>query len=162
MTNFTLDEIKTEETPQEEVSLKSPKKVVKKVNYEIKKVEISKNIQKFDKKSRVHSENPFEYNSVALKKKDVRLTPSAEELVTSPLYHSVGAFLGVDTRRDWNILYNKVFEITEWAKKKSGEKDSMKLIRFINGFKNKVPTLADKNIDNLYLYAHQQLKKYGT
>lgn len=165
MPDFTLNEIPTEETPHEEVSLKTPKKVVKKVNYEIQEVKLSKNIQAFDKRPRVYTENPYSFNAVSLKKfskNQVKLTPSAEQMIVNPTYHEVGKFLGVDTRHDWNQLHDRVLEIVEWAKKKSGLKEPAQLVRFINGYKNRIPTLADKHIDNLYLYAHQQLKKYGT
>lgn len=150
--------IPSEETPKEEVSLKG-KKPTKQIEYEAEKVELSKNIQRFDKKPRVVGDDPYSFNSVSLKRKDVRLVPTAEQMIVNSTYNAVGKFLGLDTRHEWNEYHDKVFEIVEWAKKKSGVSETSKLIRWINHMKNRIPNLSDKVITNLYLSAHMQLKK---
>jgi hypothetical protein len=147
MSDIQLTEIPTVEVPHEEV-------------YEAEKIELSKNILKFDKKPRVYTQNPYSFNAVSLRKKEVKLMPSAEQMLTDSTYNAVGRFLGVDTHREWNKNSDRVYEIVEWAKKKSGESDTMKIVRFINRYRNLVPSLAERHLDNLYLYAHQQLKKW--
>jgi len=66
------------------VSLKA-RKIVKQPDYKAEKIELSKNIQKFDK-PRVIVKDPFNYNTISLKKKDVGLTQSASDLAANPEY----------------------------------------------------------------------------
>ncbi len=158
-----IEVIPTEETPREDISLRSLryKPRVKEVKYEVQKVELSKNIQKFDSKPRVLKENPFDWNTVALKKNKPSVTPnqSASDLITNPTYNMMGKFLGVDTIHDWNRYYDKIYAITEWAKLKSGEKDTNKLIGWVNGKAKSIPNMGMKEIDSLYLHARMFLNK---
>jgi hypothetical protein len=149
-----------EETPKERVSLKEKKKVEVK-HYEVPKVELSKNIQNFDKKPKVYTENPYSYNYVALKKEKPSVSPSASAstLIMDPTYNTVGKFLGVDTIHDWNKYYDKVYSIVEWAKAKSGQKDLGKLMEWISTKSRQVPNVGNKNIDNLYIFARLFLNK---
>lgn len=154
--------IPTEETPRDNISLRSlrdrPKE--KQPVYEAEKLELSKNIQKFDKKPKVYTENPYSYNSVALKKaQPVAPTATAEEMITNPTYNTIGKFLGVDTVHDWNRYYDKVFTITEWAKLKSNTDNMGKLMKWISGKAKTVPNMGGNNIDNLYLFARLALNK---
>jgi hypothetical protein len=158
--------IESEGTPQEQVSVKG-RLEAKPKQYEIEKVELSKNIQKFDKKPRVYTENPYSFNQVAkriVQKRHIEATPtqSADQLITHPTYNTVGKFLGVDTVHDWNKYANKVYEIVEWAKFKSGEDDISKLLKWIGQKSKSVPSFGQaKRIEELYLFAHLELMKHG-
>lgn len=154
-------EIPYEETPKDKIPVKTrePKPEVK--EYEIPKVELAKNIQKFDKKPKVYTENPYSYNYVSLKKEKPSYPPtqSASEMITNPTYNLIGKFLGVDTVHDWNKDYQKVYTIIEWAKAKSGFDDREKLIKWISGQVKRVPSVGNKNIDNMYIFARLYLTK---
>ena len=150
-------EIPYEETPKEKVSLKEkPKKEVK--TYEVENVELSKNIQEFDKKPKVYTENPYGYNEVSLKKdrNPVPPTQTANEMILNPTYNAIGKFLGVDTVHDWNKSYDKVYMITEWAKKSVGD-NKIKIMRWISNQVKKLPNIGNKNIDNLYIFARMKM-----
>jgi hypothetical protein len=68
----------------------------------------------------------------------------------------------VDTVLDWNKYSNKVFEIVEWAKYKSGESDLTKLLKWIGDKSKSVPSFGQaKRIEELYLFAHLELQKHG-
>lgn len=153
MSDIKITEVKTEEVPKEKISMRDirKKKTVTERKYEVDKKEVSKNIQKFDKKPRVYKEDPYSYNQVSLKK--VRtITPSAESLVAQPLYNAVGKVLGLDTAKEWNQNYDKVFEITEWAKKKTKTEDIKKVIKFISDRSRTVPVMGNRRIDDLYVH----------
>ena len=156
-------DISHEVSKQEMVSLKSEKKL-RRIQPEVEKVELGENIKKFDRlvkpKPRVFTENPYSYNSVSLKKRvSVPPTQTAEQMITNPHYNAIGKALGVDTTHEWNRYYDRVYEVVEWAKNKSGQKDTYKLIKWISSQINKIPSLSERRIDNLYLFAHMQLKK---
>lgn len=155
--------IPTEEVERTNISLGSLKDKPKEKApvYKADKLELSGNIQKFDKKPRVYTENPYSYNAVSLKKRTVDIPPtaSAEQMITNPTYHTIGKFLGVDTVHDWNQYYDKVFTITEWAKIKSGIQDTGKLMKWISDKSRSVPSMGGKNLDNLYLHARLALNK---
>lgn len=151
-----LQIIPTEEVLRDNISLNALKDKPKVKQPEIKaeKLELSKNIQKFDR-PRVYTENPYSYNYVSLKKEKPAVLPTAtaEEMIVNPTYNTVGKFLGIDTVHDWNRYYDKVFVITEWAKKKSGFDDMGRLMKWISDKARTVPSIGEKNIDNLYLFA---------
>lgn len=156
--------IPTEEIEREDISLRSLKDKPKAppIKYEAEKLELSRNIQKFDqKKPKVYTQNPFDYNVVALKKEKPSVMPSAtaEQMITSPVYNTIGKFLGIDTVHDWNQYYDKVYTITEWAKVKSGETDTGKLMQWISSRSRRVPNIGSKTIDSLYLFARLALQK---
>lgn len=119
--------------------------------YEAEKVNLSKNIRAFDNKPRVYTENPYSYNYVSLKK-EYRITPSASQMVSNPLYNSVGKVLGLDTNKEWNQYYDKVFVVTEWAKKKVGD-DIRKIIKFISEKSKTIPSMGARRIDDIYIHA---------
>jgi hypothetical protein len=155
-------DIPTEEVQKDKISLSLLKdKPRPKIDYEVPKVELSKNIQKFDNRSKVYTENPYAYNTVALKKTKPNVSPSssASEMITNPVYNTIGKFLGVDTIHDWEKYYDKVYAITEWAKVKSGEGDINKLMSWIGNKSRSLPNMGNKNIDNLYLFARLYLNK---
>ncbi len=153
-----LIEIKSKEVKQP-ISLKEePRKEVR--NYEIEKVELSKNIQAFDKKPKVYTENPYGYNQVSLKKEKAPVPPvqTAAQMIINPTYNSIGKFLGVDTIHDWNKSYDKVYMITEWAKEKVGG-NTIKIMRWLSNQARRLPNLGNKTIDNLYIFARMKLMK---
>lgn len=148
--------IPTEEAPREDISISSLRDKPKQKQPEIKaeQVELSKNIQKFDKKPRVYTQDPYSYNAVSLKPRVVtNPTATAEQMITSPLYNTIGKFLGIDTVHDWNRYYDKVFVITEWARRNAKDSDTNKLIKWIGNKAKTLPSVGDKRIDNLYLFA---------
>jgi len=157
-------EIPSDETPHEEVSVKGHLEAKPK-QYEVEKIELSKNIQKFDKKPRVYTENPYSFNQVVKrmaekKRASVVATQTSEQMITNPTYNTVGKFLGVDTVHEWNKYSDRVFEIVEWAKWKSGTDDLTKLIRWIGEKSRSVPSFGQaKRIEELYLFAHLELNK---
>jgi len=146
--------IPSEETPRENISLGSLKDKPKEKRPEIvaEKLELSKNIQKFDNKK--HTASPYDYNSISLAKK-TEYTPTADEMITTPIYNHVGKFLGIDTRHEWNQHYDKVKTLVDWAQKKSGAKDLNSVMNFLNGALNAAPSFGmnHKRIDQLYMYA---------
>jgi hypothetical protein len=152
-------EIPSEETPKEQVSLKEkPRKEVR--TYEVEKVELSKNIQEFDKKPKVYTENPYGYNQVSLKKEKAPVPPTqtANQMIMNPTYNSIGKFLGVDTIHDWNKHYDKVYMITEWAKTKTGD-NKVKIMKWLSTQAKRLPSIGNKTIDNLYIFARMKLMK---
>ncbi len=155
--------IPTDEVLRDNISLHSlkDKPKEKQPKYEAEKLELSRNIQKFDKKPKVYTENPYSYNYVSLKrdKLDAMPTATSEEMITNPTYNTIGKFLGIDTIHDWNRYYDKVFTITEWAKLKSGTNNMGKLMTWISNKSRTVPSTGGKNIDNLYLFARLALNK---
>jgi hypothetical protein len=163
MASFFMDliEVPSEEVVQEKVQYKNPKTKVVQKHYEIPKIEVSKNIQKFDKKVKVYTENPFSYNAVSLKKDKPNATPnrSAQELLIDPTYNMIGKFLGVDAIHDWNRYSDKVYAITEWAKVKTGKNDLNNLIKWLGGQIKSTPDVGAKKIDSLYIFARMYLNK---
>lgn len=141
----------------ETLSLKSeaptPSKAVK-----LEKVELSKNIQAFDKKPRVFTENPFSFNAVAKRQAEKRMeqrveaSPTATQMITDPLYNRVGKSLGVDTIHEWGLNYDKVYEIVELAKQKSGITDPNRLAEWIYNRTSQAPSLGSKRINDVYIY----------
>lgn len=127
------------------------------VNHQAPKVNLSDNIQKFDKKPRVYTENPFSYNSISLNKNRENPTPTASQMIVDPIYNQAAKALGVDTVHDWNRYYDKVAAIVEWAKKETGYKDPEKLASWIYSEVKKTPAMGTKKIDDLYIYS--RLKK---
>ena len=155
--------IKPEEYKKESVSVKGHLEA-KPEQYEAEQKEVSENIQKFDKKvkkSKVYTENPFSYNAVSLKKDrlPVLLTQSAQNLVIDPIYNTIGKFLGVDTIHEWGKQYEKVYTITEWAKRESQEKNVSRLMEWIARKSRSLPNLGARNIDNLYIFARLEINK---
>ena len=148
-------EIPAEEVPREDISLAEIRRKAKvtKREYEVEHREVSKNIQKFDKKPRVYTEDPYSFNAVSLKKfKPTTPTQTASDLIANPLYNQAGKILGVDTVHDWNSSYDNVFEIVEWAKRKNKDASSQALLRFIYDKLNKAPALGKSRLDDLYIY----------
>lgn len=146
--------IPEEKVIQEKVSLKS-RPVKKQKIYEAEKKEVSSNIRKFDKKvKKVHTENPYSYSSVSLKKPTTGLTDSANQMIANKTYNLMGKMLGIDTKRDWNKYYDKVYRITEWAKKRSGFTEPMRLMRWIKA--RRIPSVGTRSIEDIYIYASLQ------
>lgn len=137
------EEVKREDLP---VKTKEVKKVQPK--YEVERKELSKNISKFDKLKG----NPYEYNNIIARKK-IESTPSAEAMIVDPAYNAVGKFLGLDTTKEWNQHYDKVYQITNWAKKKSGSDSITALIQFLGQKSRTIPSLGARRIDDLYIYS---------
>lgn len=155
MASFFMDltVIPTEETPREDISMREirKKKIIVEKKYEVDKKEVSKNIQKFDQKPRVYTKNPYSYNEVSLKRLQ-KITPSAEALVSQPLYNAVGKILGLDTAKEWNQNYDKVFKIAEWAKEKTKTEDILKILKYISSQARSVPSMGSRRIDDIYIH----------
>lgn len=157
--NMDLTIVKPEEAERENISLSSLKDKPKTQKvYEAEKIELSENIQKFDKKPRVYTQNPYDYNYIALRKKDENPTPSASEMIVNPIYHSAAKALGVDTIHDWNKYYDKVAKLVDWAKEKTGYTEAGKLSEWIYSQLNYAPAMGGKKIDDLYIYSRLQTK----
>lgn len=163
-----LKVIPTVEVEREDISLRSlrDKPKEKPIQYEAEKFELSKNIQKFEKRVKVYTENPYSYNAVALRKdKPVYPTLSADQLIVNPLYSSIGRFLGVDMRHDWSRYSDKVHLITEWAINETGNKRVENLMAWISKKAKTLPKVREEQempenaIDNLYLFAKLALNK---
>lgn len=146
----------TEEIVQEKVSLKPKPKAIQ-VKHEITKIELSENIKKFDHKVKVHTQNPYAFNTVAKKKvQSITQTQTATQMITDPMYNSIGKFLGVDTIHDWGQFYDKVFTVTEWARKKVGN-DNFKIRKWLTTKLNNTPSMNEKRINDLYIAAQLEM-----
>ena len=144
-----LEEKKVRLGPPKEVSLEDRKRK-KQPEYVAEEIKLSKNIRKFDK-PRVIIDNPFNHNTISLKKREIGLTQSASDLVANPEYSGVGRILGIDMAHDWGHYYDKVFKIVEIARKKTGFKGD-KLIKWIYRQANSAPQVSNKKIEDLYIY----------
>lgn len=157
--NMELTVIPNEEVVQEKVSLKSRPQAIQ-VKHEAPKVELSDNIKRFDKKVKIHTSNPFAFNTVS--KRQVRpitnTTQTASQMIVNPTYNSIGKFLGVDTIHDWGRYYDKVHYITEWAREKVGN-DTLKIMKYLTQKLNHTPTMGAKRIDDLHIAARLELEK---
>jgi hypothetical protein len=157
--------VKNQEAPvKEDVSLEAkPEYVPKKIR--LPKVELSEGIKAFDqrvkeRKLKVYTENPFSYNSISLNKEKAEIpTQSAEQMISDPVYNSVAKFLGVDTIHDWNKTYDKVYAIVEWAKKEANLSEPEQIMMWIAEKVRTIPSVGNKNIDNLHIFAKLYLKK---
>lgn len=151
---FFMD-LKPQPAYKENISLSELKdKPVKQVEYTAPKAELSENIQRFDQKVKKKVASPYDYNSVSLSKK-VDYMPSADQMITNPVYNSVGKFLGIDTLHDWSAQSDKVKMLVDWAETKTGKNDMNSIMDFLNGALNAAPSFGmnHKRIDQLYMYA---------
>lgn len=146
-----LVDVKQTQSKQESVSLKSQKKVTKK-EIKVDPVKLSENIQKFDNRERKSADN---YNQISLSKKMPEFTPTAAQMITDKKYNTIGKFLGVDTVRNWGKEYDKVYNIVQWAEKKTGSDDVNDLINFLNGAHEFAPSFGmnHRKIDQINLIA---------
>jgi hypothetical protein len=153
--------IPAEEVVQDRIPLKGPIPKQEIVKQDVPKVELSENIRRFDKKVKVYTENPYSFNAVSLKKNqpDVPPVQSASQMISNPVYNTVGKFLGLDTTHEWNKYYDKVYTIAEWAKVKTGTDNINSVIKWINSQAKRLPNIGAKNIDNLYLFARLYFSK---
>lgn len=146
---------------REDFSLNSLRDKPKEIKPEIKaeKRELSEAIKQFDSKPR-NVATPFDYNAISLDRK-VDYTPTADEMITNPVYNTVGKFLGVDTIHDWSKYSDKVKTLVDWAEVKTGKKDMNSVMDFLNGALNAAPSFGmnNKRIDQLYLYAKINMNK---
>jgi hypothetical protein len=152
MSEISLEVKEAVEVPAESVSLKTVKPKVRRQTIKAERVELSDNIKKFDKMRR---NDPFSFNSVSLKRlndQKVKLTPTAEQMITDPVYNSIGRLMGIDTKKEWNLYYDKIYQISEWAKKKVGGKKDV-IAMFLSDQSRKVPSMGARRIDDLYIYS---------
>ena len=105
-----------------------------------------------EKVVKVYTEDPFSYNYVALNKSkvDELLVPTANVVMTDPLYYRVGKSLGIEDPHDWNRFYDKIFTIAEWAKERVGDNDPEKILDWIKNASNYCPSMGSKKINDLY------------
>ncbi len=151
--------VPSEEVVQEKVSLKAKPQAIQ-VKHEAVKVELSDNIKRFDKKVKIHTQNPFAFNTVAkrVNKPQTLTSQTATQMITNPTYNAIGKFLGVDTLHDWGRYYDKVYLITEWAKQKVGD-DPLKITKWLSQKLNQIPTMGSKRIDDLHVSARLETEK---
>lgn len=148
-----LIDIKTEETPREDISMREVRraKKVEVKHYEVEQKEVSKNIQAFDKRPRVYVEDPYSFNSVSLKRPQV-INQTADALIANPLYNNAGKILGVDTVHDWGLSYDKVEKIVDWVKAKIKSDKPEAIYSFIYKKLNEVPTMSTSKLNDLYIF----------
>jgi hypothetical protein len=72
-------------------------------------------------------------------------------MITDPLYNEAGRAMGIDTAREWSVYYDKIREIVEWAKLKSGFKDKDRLVNWIYGRVQTAAAISKRKIDDLYI-----------
>lgn len=142
--------IESPEVEKELISLRAKPKV-KQEKIVLEKVELSDRIQKFDKlaKRKVYTENPYSHQAV---RKQIQ-TKTSSNAVLDPTYNTVGKYLGVDTRRDWDQVYEKVMTITDWAKRKSGETDLSKILLWLGRKTKSIPSVSGNTLGDLYLFS---------
>jgi len=143
----------------EKLSLKSEQKKEQK-EYEAVKVDLPESIKEFDKKVKVYTKNPYDYNEISLKKEKVPvpLNKTASELIVDPVYNTIGKFLGVDTAHDWSKYYDKVYTIVEWAKLKNGD-NVKEIMKWLDNKAKTLPSVGSKTLDNLYIFARMKLNE---
>lgn len=152
------------QTKSEEVSMAPrPETPIKKIR--LPKIELSEGIKQYDQKvqehkSKVYTQNPYDYNSISLNKEtDETPTQSAEQMISDQTYNTVAKFLGVDTIHDWNKYYDKVYAIVEWAKKEANINEPEQVMRWVADKVRETPNVGNKNIDNLYIFAKLFLQR---
>ena len=123
-------------------------------NYAVPKVELSENIQNFDRKVKVHTTNPYSANTVSKGKTEVPLSAiqTASQMIANPLYNEAGKVLGVDTLHEWGLYYDKVHDIVEMAKQRIKSEDPQALSEYIYKQLNSSPSLGNKRIIDVYTY----------
>lgn len=159
MTDIALRVVKQDAPVQEKLSLKAPTPSAP-VEYKAPEVKLSDTFKEFDLKvEKAKKVVPTDYNSVA--KPSQTATMTAFQMITDPLYNTVGKFLGVDTLHEWGRNYDKVETIVRWAKKKTGSDKLETIVNFLNGASQFAPTfdMNHKKIDQIHLYAKMQLTK---
>lgn len=126
------------------------------------KVELSENIQKFDARPRVRTDDPWSFSG-AKKKQEAPISSiqTASQMIANPLYNEVGKVLGVDTINDWGLMYDKVHEVVELAKAKSGIKDNKELTAWLYKQLNYAPSLGSKKINDVLTYLKMGGKPQG-
>ena len=98
--------------------------------------------------------NPYDFNSVSLKitrDNQEGYLPQADVLIVNPLYNKVGKFLGIDTVREWNDYYDKVYRITQWAKTKAKSNDVNEIINVITQKANQTPTMNQRRVTDIFI-----------
>ena len=160
MSEINLTVVETEQPIQERVSLAPPTQK-KRQEYVAERADLADSIKKFDEKaSKYKHQGPYDYNVVSLRdKNELPTSMTPYEMLTNPLYNTVGKFLGVDTLHEWGKQYNKLDKILSWAVKKTGTKNVNRIIDFLNGASNFAPTFgADhQRIDQVHLMAKLQM-----
>lgn len=148
-----------EKSTKKDVSLKPEPKAPPK-EFKVPKVKLAEGIKAYDKKvkeikNKVYTENPYDYNSVSLKPKEgnIQIDKSAEEMLVDPTYNTIGKLFGIDTIHDWGKYYEKIYNITEWAKDETQTDDVGSLVEWIANKTKELPNLGAKNIDNLFIFA---------
>lgn len=143
MSDIILKEVSPEANTRERVSLKAHTPVKQK-EFKIEKVELSPNIQTFDKRPRVFTSNPYSQTEVIKSSRENNLSP--DQAVLNPLYNRIGHMLGVDMPRDWKIQYDKVVEVVKLAEERTGFKDPDKLASWIFQRAKESPSMSGKRI----------------
>jgi hypothetical protein len=151
MSKFSLNVIPSEEAPHENISMREVRrsKIIEQKVYKTEVKELSKNIQKFDRK--VYNKNPYDYNTISLNR-EYKITPTASQMVANPLYNAVGKSLGIDAAKEWNQYYDKIYKITEWARERTKTDEVEKIIRYLATAANKAPSMGARRIDDIYVY----------
>jgi hypothetical protein len=117
---------------------------------------LSDNIQKFEKKILKQKRvDPFARNLILEQQKDnnTPIIPTAEQMVTDHTYNLVGKVLGIDTKKEWNMYYDKVYQIVEWVKGKLNTNKVETIVKYISERARSVPTMGARRIDDLFIFS---------
>ncbi len=137
------------EAPKKEIQSLKAKPVREAKPIKLEEVKLSDNIQSFDQKKR--NPSPYDFNSISLKKNNT--VKSMSQVVTNPLYNESARVLGVTNSHDWERDYDKVQYIVDWAKQRTKLEDNQKLVSWIYDQANKSPSVSNRRLDDLYIYA---------
>lgn len=100
---------------------------------------------------KIYTTNPYDYNSISLKglNQKEKTLPSSISVITNPTTHMVGKWLGIDYASDWDIYYDKVFRIVDWAKQKTGSGETGVILKFLQEKIESIPQMNSKRINDL-------------
>ena len=109
----------------------------------------------------VFTTDPFSSEFVAKKQAEYKekIMPSAQQIVATPFYNHIAKFLGIDTTREWNKYYDKVFMISEWARERSSFDDEEKVVAWISEVLGNTPSIGATKLDDLYIRLTMEDKK---
>jgi hypothetical protein len=119
--------------------------------YEAERKTLSDAIATYDKKlqkPKVYTQNPTSHAEV--RKAIQYRTPSAEVMVSDPLYNKIGKVLGVDTVHEWGKYYDKIYDLAQIAREKGVKEEEIP--NFIYKKAGEAPQVGAKRIDDVYTY----------
>lgn len=72
-------------------------------------------------------------------------------VLANPLSNFIGKYLGVETGADWSRYYDKVDEITQWAKKRANSEDLNDIAKEVKEALNEAPETNNHRVLDVYL-----------